>query len=181
MLNRALLAAGVLVAPFAVAACSAAADANSPAAKTAALFVTLDTLGDREAADTLVFACDDDPSDGQITPVSFVSLRAPVPKPHTDTTLVEVHYEVLGTAHPEDGNVVGPKYWRFTAAPRIDTVELRLAPDSTGRMWIACGSTKPTHVMLSEIGEAVKLMDSASLAELELAKVGKKPAAPDSQ
>jgi hypothetical protein len=181
MLTRTLAGTTMAGALAIIAACSTGSDANAPAAQTAALYVTLDTLGDRGAADTLLAGCNDDPSDPEIAPTTYVTVGKPARDSRSDTVRVQVVYEVLGNAHPEDGSVVGPLYWRFTSAPSVDTVLLSIAPDTAGRMWIACGDFHPNHPMMGELTQAVKLMDSVSLHELELARVGKPSARKESQ
>jgi hypothetical protein len=176
-----LVPAAAAVAAFAIACAPPSDSAGAPYARTASLFVTLDTLGDREAADTLVTPCNDDPSNEEMTPVTGVSIGAPVRLPSSDTTTVTVIYKALGSAHPEDAKVVGPRYWRFTSAPRRDTVLLRMAPDSAGRIWIACGPFHPDHASLAQMTEALGAMDSASLAAVEMAKQGKASPPTDSK
>ena len=179
--RRVLLSAALVVAPLVLGACPpSSSDANAPAAQLAALYVTLDTLGDGGAADTLL-ACAESRVDSQIAPTTYVSVGAPVRDSRSDTVSVLVVYEVLGLAHQEDATTAGPLYWRFTSQPRNDTVQLRVAPDSAGRMWIACGEFSPNHPMIGELTQAVKLMDSVSAHELELAKSGKPSARQASQ
>ena len=137
-----MLSAALAVAPLVLGACPPSSDTNNPAARTAALFVTLDTLGDRGA-------------------------------PVGDSAEVVVLYQVLGDAHPEDAGTAGPLYWRFTSRPRTDTARLHIAADADGRLWIGCGDFEPNHPMMSELTQAMKLLDSLSQHELELAKAGK--------
>ena len=167
-----MLSAALAVAPLVLGACPPSSDTNNPAARTAALFVTLDTLGDRGAADTLM-ACAEDSTDTEIAPTTRVTVGAPGRAPVGDSTEVVVLYQVLGDAHPEDAGTAGPLYWRFTSHPRVDTARLHIAADADGRQWIGCGDFEPNHPMMSELTQAMKLLDSLSQHELELAKAGK--------
>lgn len=173
----AILAAALI----ALAACAPSNDKFVPMAQLASQYVTLDTLGYNDAADTLTTDCGDNASNGLISPTSGVFVGKPFVMPMNDTVRVLVIYSVLGIAHAEDGNLVGPQFWRFNAAPRHDTVVLRMAPDSAGRLWIACGPFHADHTSITQMGEALARMDSASLVELELAKQGKRAAPPESK
>lgn len=177
MRTRALLAVAVVL-TLSIGACATSSDANAPAARTAALFVTLDTLGDRGAADTLLNNCDDAPTDSVVIPITGVIVDSPTRSTVGDTVIIVVHYATLGAAHPEDAGTAGPLYWRFTSNPREERVPLHIAPDADGRLWIACGDFRPNHPMLTELVQAVKLMDEESRADLELAKAGKPSAKP---
>jgi hypothetical protein len=118
-------------------------------------------------------ACAEDSTDTEIAPTTRVTIGAPTRAPVGDSVEVVVLYEVLGDAHPEDAGTAGPLYWRFTSHPRTDTARLRIAADPSGRLWIGCGDFEPNHPMMSELTQAMKLLDSLSQHELELAKAGK--------
>lgn len=167
----AALAAAVLL-------CAACAphDRKLDASHLASLWVKADTMGDWEAADSLVAPCDSEMPPAPNEPMSRVVLRPPAVGTNRDTLVVLAIYQVLGTAYSEDPVTVGQLNWRFDAFPHADTTILRMAADSTGRLWIACGEFAPNHRALSQMVEEVNALDSASRVALEAAKLGKTPA-----
>jgi len=124
-------------------------------------FLAADTAGNPGAAAAFVSASDGlNPFCELGGDLSFVvqSFDISQLEPRGDTVRLAVRFRVAGVI--DDRGRSGVRF-RDSDSSHVDTV--RVAPDSSGVLRIACGDLAPNHVPLSTVERAAVRMDSASL------------------
>ena len=127
-------------------------------------FIDAESVGDWWGADSLVSwpACARDrAADSLMVTTAFhVQPAGPI----GDSALVQVIYDLAGHVWLAAPPKRGPQRTRFTGGGSSDTVIYRVFADSTGRLWMACGTFRQNHVAVSQLRDFVLRFDDSAKA-----------------
>jgi hypothetical protein len=131
------------------------------AEEAASQFVHADTLGNWQAAQSLLPQCELGDASAPLRVTTAVNVKRARAIEGSDALAVTVLYHVAGIANAGDADENGVVVWHFQPGTTVDSVTMSIAPDASGRWRIACGPL-PVHRVPSQLNYQMNQMDDAS-------------------